>query len=128
MPAKSHAHCAAVLNHFLRNVSQTSPATVYAGLLTVAPTPSTAGTEVSGGSYARVAVTFGAPASGVTSNSAPVNFAAASAPWGTVVAVGIYDALSGGNLLYFGTLGSSKVIGTSDTASFAAAALSITEQ
>lgn len=128
MAAKTYAHAAAVINHFLRNTSQTSPATVYAALFTVAPTVSGGGTEVTGGSYARTAVTFGAPASGVSTNSAPVNFPAATAPWGTVVAVGIFDASTGGNLLYFGTLGSSKVIGTSDTASFASAALSITEQ
>ena len=128
MAAKSHSLDNALLSAVLRNVSYTSPATVYAALFTVAPTPSTAGTEVSGGSYARVAVTFGAPALGVTSNSAPVAFPTATADWGTVAAVAIMDALSGGNLLYFGALTTPKAVDNGDTASFAAAALSLTEQ
>lgn len=128
MAAKSHYLDNAVLNHVLRNTALSSPATVYVGLFTVAPTPSTSGTEVSGGSYARVAATFGAPALGVLSNSAPVAFPTATLNWGTVVAVGVFDALSGGNLLYFGALTTSKAVDNGDTASFAAAALSITEQ
>lgn len=128
MAAKSHYLDNAVLNHVLRNVSLTSPATVYAALFTVVPTPSTSGTEVTGGSYARVATTFGAPALGVSTNSAPVAFPTATANWGTVVAVGIFDAVSGGNLLYFGLLTTSKAVDNGDTASFASSALSITEQ
>jgi len=128
MAAKSHYLDNALLSHVLRNVALSSPATVYAALFTVAPTPSTAGTEVSGGSYARVATTFGAPALGVSLNSAPVAFPTATLNWGTVVAVGIFDQLSGGNLLYFGTLTTSKAVDNGDTASFATSALSITEQ
>jgi hypothetical protein len=101
---------------------------VYVGLFTVAPTPSTSGTEVNGASYARVAATFGAPAAGVTSNSGVLTFPTALELWGTVVAVGIFDQVSGGNLLYFGNLGTSKLIDVGDTASFQAGALSVTEQ
>jgi len=128
MAAKSHTTDNNVLSHLLRNVALPSPATVYAALFTVAPTPSTSGTEVTGGSYARVATTFGAPALGVALNSAPVAFPTASALWGTVVAVGIFDSLAGGTLLYFGTLTLAKIVDNGDTASFAASALSITEQ
>ncbi len=128
MAAKSHYLDNAVLDHVLRNTALTSPATVYVGLFTTAPTPSTSGTEVLGGSYARQAVTCGAPALGVAQNSAPVAFPTATLNWGTVVAVGIFDAVSGGNLLYFGGLSSAKAIDNGDTPSFAATALSITEQ
>jgi len=129
MAAKSYTTDINVLNHLLRATALPSPATVYAALFTSAPTPGTAGTEVSGGSYTRVAVTFGAPSlSGVTLNSAPVAFPTASALWGTVAAVGIFDSLAGGTLLYFGTLTLSKIVDNGDTASFAASALSITEQ
>jgi len=128
MAAKSHYLDNAVLNHVLRNSALASSLTVYVALFTVAPTPSTAGTEVSGGSYARVAATFGVPALGVSTNSAPVAFPTATAGWGTVVAVAIFDALAAGNMLYFGTLSMSKAVDNGDTASFAATALSITEQ
>lgn len=128
MPAKSHYLDNAVLNHVLRNVSLASPAAVYVGLFTVAPTPSTGGTEVAGDTYVRVAATFGAPALGVMTNSAPVTFPAAGALWGSIVAVGIFDLLAGGNLLYFGALSLPKTVDNGDTASFAALALSLTEQ
>lgn len=128
MPAKSTYLDNALLAAVLTHTTFTSPVTVYAALFTVAPTAGGGGTEVSGGSYARQAVTFGAPASGVTSNTAPVNYPAATAPWGTVVAVGVFDASTVGNLLYFGNLGTSKTVGTGDTVSFAVSALSVTEQ
>ena len=134
MAAKSYTHDDNVINFFLRANpgALTSPATVYVGLFTVAPTnPGDAGTEVStgGGSlYARTAVTFGAPVNGVASNSAPVTFPTAGASWTTVVAAGIFDMASGGTLLYYGTLGSSKTIDPGDTASFAVGQLSVTEQ
>lgn len=41
-------------------------------------------------------------------NGALVSFAAATASWGTVVAVGIYDALTSGNLLTYDYLGNFK--------------------
>ena len=128
MAAKSHTTDNNVLNHLLRATALPSPAAVYAALFTSAPTPSTAGTEVTGGSYTRVAATFGVPALGVTSNSPAVVFPAATALWGTVVAVGIFDSLAGGTLLYFGALTLNKVVDNGDTASFGIAALSITEQ
>lgn len=127
MAAKTYTQANATINHFLRNSSQTSPAAVYAALFTVAPTQSGGGTEVTGGSYARVAITFGAPSNGVATNSGSVDFPTATAGWGTVVAMAIFDNSVGGSMLYFGALGTSKVIGIGDTASFAIAALSVTE-
>ena len=60
----------AIINATLRNTTYTSPATVYVGLFTSDPTDAGSGTEVSGGSYARTAVTFGAPSNGTSTNSA----------------------------------------------------------
>lgn len=99
----------AFLNGSVRQTTYTSPAHVYLALFTVAPTASGGGTEVSGGSYARQqidggAAAFSAPASGVSSNAGTIAFAAATTAEGTVVAWGIFDALTGGNLLYFGDL------------------------
>lgn len=117
----------ALLDHVLRNTAFTSPATVYVGLYTVAPTDVGAGTEVTGGSYARQATTFGVAASGSTSNTGTVAFPTATAPWGTVVAMGIFDAVSAGNLLYYGNLAVSKIVGNGDTISFAGGALTVSE-
>jgi len=127
MSAKSDYLEDAILNHVLRNVSLTSPTTVYCALFTVAPTDSGGGTEVSGGSYARTAITFGAPSGGVVSNSAAVTFPTATAGWGTVVAFAIFDLVAGGNMLYYGNLTVSKVVLTNDVFEFLTGQLSVTE-
>lgn len=130
MAGKSDYLESAILNHVLRNTALTSPTTVYAGLFTASPSDAGGGTEVTGGSYARVAITFGAP-TGTSptqvANSAAVNFATATASWGTVTDFGIFDAVSAGNLLYWDALTTSKTIGNGDTASFAIGDLVVTE-
>lgn len=127
MDAKSDYLETAILNAVLRNVSFVSPSTVYLALFTVAPTDSGGGTEVTGGSYARQAVTFAAPVSGVVANSGSVTFPQATAPWGTVVAMALFDALTVGNMLYYGNLATSKTIGTNDQLAFANAAITVAE-
>ena len=121
-----------LLDHVLGNAAYSAPATVYIALYTVAPTDAGGGTEVSGGSYARVAVTNNAtnwPAAegGAKSNGTAITFPTATADWGTVVAVGILDAASAGNLLYWATLTQNKTVNNGDTASFAVGELDITE-
>ena len=71
--------------------------TPYAALFTVAPTDTGGGTEVSGGSYARVSIVskFAAPASGQVSNSGIVSWPAATADWGLIVAYGLFTASTG---------------------------------
>lgn len=116
----------ALINATLRNISYTSPATVYVGLHTADPTDAGTGTEVSGGSYARTAVTFGAPSNGTSTNSAAVEFPQATANWGTVSHIGIWDASSSGNLLYHTALDTSKTIETGDIFKIASGSLSVT--
>ena len=116
----------ALINAVLRNTSYTSPSVVYVGLYTSDPTDANTGTEVSGGSYARKAVTFGAPSNGVSSNSALIEFNQATANWGTVTHMGILDASTGGNLLFHGALTSSKTIENGDVFKFDASSLSVT--
>lgn len=116
----------ALINATLRNTSYTSPATVYVGLYTSDPTDADTGTEVSGGSYARQAVTFGAPSDGVSTNSAAIEFPQATGTWGTVGWIGIEDASTGGNLLYHTALDASKTIATGDIFKIAIGSLSVT--
>lgn len=116
----------ALINATLRNTSYTSPATVYVGLYTSDPTDANTGTEVSGGSYARTAVTFGAPSNGVSTNSAAVEFPQATGSWGTVGWIGILDASSSGNLLYHTALDTSKTIENGDIFKIAIGSLSVT--
>jgi hypothetical protein len=116
----------ALINATLRNTSYTSPATVYVGLYTSDPTDADTGTEVSGGSYARTAVTFGSPSDGVTTNSAAVEFQQATGSWGTVGWIGILDASTSGNLLYHTALDASKTIASGDIFKIATGSLSVT--
>lgn len=116
----------ALINATLRNTAYTSPTTVYVGLHTADPTDAGSGTEVSGGSYARTSVTFGAPSNGTSTNSAAVEFPQATGSWGTVSHIGIWDASSTGNLLYHTALDTSKTIETGDIFKIASGSLSVT--
>lgn len=117
---------AALLNATLRNLAYTSPVTVYLALFTVAPTDAGGGTEVSGGGYARQAIAFNAPSGGTCTNSADVNFPQATADWGSIVAFGIFDAATLGNLLYYGNFNVAKTVLTGDYFAVPAGQLSIT--
>jgi hypothetical protein len=116
----------ALINATLRNTSYTTPSTVYVGLYTTDPTDANTGTEVTGGSYARKAATFGAPSNGVSTISSAIEFDQATASWGTVAYFGILDASTSGNLLYHGALTASKTIDTGDVFKFATSALTVT--
>ena len=118
----------ALLNATLNGTTYTAPATVYVSLWTSDPTDAGSGTEVSGGSYARTAVSF-ATASGTSGNvlnDADVTFPTATASWGTVGWIGINDALSGGNLLYHTALDTSKTIDSGDIFKISTGNLSVT--
>lgn len=114
-----------VLDHALGTATFTKPTTVYLALYTAAPGEAGGGTECTGGSYARQAVAFGAASSGAASNSGDITFS--SMPAATVVAVGVLDASSGGNLLYYKTLSSSITTAAGDEIIFPAGNITVTE-
>ena len=116
-----------LLNHVLRNTSYTSPTAVYLGLYTAAPTDAGGGTEVAGGSYARQAVSFGAPSGGQVANDAVINFPMATGDWGVILHIGIFDAASSGNLLYHAPMTASREILTNDQLDFPVGQLIVTE-
>jgi len=124
----------ALLNHILRATSYTSPGTnVWIALYTSATTDTGGGTEVSGGSYARVRVqgtgAWDAPSNGATANTGAITFTQASANWGTITHVAIKDSSTStgsDNHLYHGSLTSSKVVNNGDTFSFAAGDFDVT--
>ena len=116
----------ALINATLRATTFTSPATVYVSLHTADPTDAGTGTEVSGGSYARKSATFGAPSNGVSTTTANITFDQATASWGTITHIGIWDALTTGNLLYHTPLDASKTIATGDIFKIASGSLTVT--
>lgn len=106
----------ALINALLRNTAYTSPATVYLALFTSATSDGAAGTEVTGGGYARQAVTFGAPSDGASSNTGAVSF---TMPAATVTHAAIMDASTAGNMLFHGALSASKTTTSGQTLTFA---------
>jgi hypothetical protein len=128
-----------LIDHIFRGLSYTAPTTMYLGLLTAAPSDTGGGTEVTGGSYARLSVTSGTTnwsntqnsgtgastgTNGTTQNLLTLTWSPSpTAGWGTVVAVGVYDALTTGNLLWYTTLTVSKTINSGDVVDFPAGSL-----
>lgn len=135
MAGKTNYLEGAFLNHLLRTTALTQPANVYVGLYTAAPTDAGGGTEVSGNGYARVAVSradasWSAPSGTprATANAGAITYSPnPTASWGTVTHFGIFDSLTGGQLLYWAALSTSKTINSGDVVAFAAGAISITE-
>lgn len=120
--------------HIFRTASFTKPTVLGIALFTAAPSDSGGGTEVTGGSYARVDrppldANWNAASStdGLTDNAADIVFPAPTANWGLVTHFAIFDAISGGNLLFWGALTASKTINNGDPApKFVAGALDVT--
>ena len=103
-----------ILDHVLRNVSYTSPTTVYVGLYTSDPADDNSGTEVSGGSYARQILSVTTATAGIVTSSADVTFPQATAQWGTISHIGLLDAVSSGNLLMHTPLTTSRTVEVGD--------------
>lgn len=113
--------------HLVAKAAWTMPGTVYLALFTTLPGENGAGgVEVTGGAYARKATAAADWAVGGGSNALELAWATATADWGTVVGVGLYDASTGGNLLAFGALTSNVVVLTGHTPRFQVAALVLT--
>jgi len=115
-----------ILDHILGTGAYTMPTTVYVGLSTGSFGDDNSGTELTGNNYARVAATFSAAASGTTSNSAAIEFAAATGSWGSVSHFGIFDASSAGNLLIHGAFTTAKTIASGDILKISTGDLDIT--
>lgn len=119
-----------LLEHLTGKAAYTKPTNTYLGLFTVAPTDSSAGTEVSGGNYERAVLSWGAASGGSIAINANARFPAAgtaSVNWGTIVALGIFDAVTAGNLLVYGSLSAPVTVnsGNSYTVTSGGATLSL---
>lgn len=112
-----------LIDHFLGTTAYTKPTAVYVGLFTVSPGEAGGGTEVTGGSYARQEATFGAASSGATTNSTNIDFA--GMPAATTVAIGIFDNVTSGNMLLYGSLTTNKTTDAGDTLRIATGSLSV---
>ena len=104
----------ALIDATVRKTTYTTPTQAYVALYTSDPTKDNTGTEVSGVTYTRLAVTMDAPTDGVTQNTNEMEWAIATTVWGTITHVGIMDTAVAGNLLYFAELIEPKNITVGD--------------
>ena len=116
-----------LLDHVFTNSAYTAPSTLYLALHTANPDEDGSGTEVStsGTAYAREAVTFTVSGNTATT-SAAVEYETATANFGTVTHVGVWDASTAGNLIAYAALTTSKTIETGDVFRVPAGDLDIT--
>ncbi len=115
-----------ILDYVLRDTADWAPTTVYLALHTADPAEDGSGAEVSGGSYARQACAFDAThaTGGNTANTSAESFT--GMPVATVTHIGIWDHASAGNLLFYTDVTASKTVGSGDTISVAAGAVTVT--
>lgn len=114
-----------VLTWAFTTSSATRPTSWHLALYTSAPGEAGGGTEVSGGGYARQSVTFTISGNEAT-NSGAIEYPTATDSYGTVTHVGVFDAASGGNLIAYAALATSKAIDTGDVLRVPAGDLDIT--
>tara|TARA_R110000796_G_scaffold41502_2_gene102698 strand:- start:929 stop:1324 length:396 start_codon:yes stop_codon:yes gene_type:complete len=118
-----------VLNYLFTTNAAVRPTAWYVGLFTAAPSDPGGGTEVSGSAYARrVTGTIAVSGTATTAtNSAAIEFAAASGGnWGTVTHAAIFDASTGGNMLAWAPLTTSRTINDGDVFRIPASSLTVT--
>jgi hypothetical protein len=125
-----------LLDHFLKVAAYTQPTNLYIGLSTAAIEDDNSGaTPPVGNGYARAAANSWAASTSTggppttqsgSSNSAQIIFPTATGAWGTITHFGMYDAITGGNLMGWGALAVSKVISTGDTPRFDIGQLTVT--
>lgn len=131
-----------VLDHILGGPDYTRPATVYIALFSGFSTlinwmsDTDVLTEIAGNGYARLAVAnnstnFPAASAGQKSNGTAFTFAVATGgSWSNINAVAVFDALTGGNLLFWANITDVRAAYTvpaGQQANFAAGALIFVE-
>lgn len=120
-----------LLEHLFNGAAYTPPTDIDVALYTAVPSGAGGGTEVStsGTAYARQTYSgtaFSAAASQQVSNTAQITWSTATANWGTVVAVAVFESGTN-NLMYWGNLTTNRVVNTGDSVRFAIGGLVIGE-
>ena len=114
-----------LLDWLMTNGAASRPTTWYVALFTAAPNDAGGGTEVSTGGYARQSATFTVTGD-TASNSALVEFTAGGASFGTVTHIGIFDALTIGNLIWHGAMTAPKLVEDGDKLEFSVGNIDLT--
>lgn len=112
-----------MLDALVGTASYSANTPIKLALVTAAGSDSAAGTEVSGGSYARQTITFNAASSGSIDSAGAVSFT--NMPTCTVVGIELWDSAGTPVRLAYGSLTSSKSLTSGDTLEFAAGSITL---
>lgn len=116
-----------LLANFLCNAqTATRPSARYLALFSAAPSDAGGGTEVTGSGYARQAITFGAASGGQVANTSTHTFTASGGNWGTITHFAVFDALTTGNMLFYGAATTPRTINDGESLTVAADAVTLT--
>jgi hypothetical protein len=119
-----------ILN-LLRGQNITGFSDVYVGLFTSETSDDGTGVEVVGGGYERVKVTFTEPIQnngiGEIVNDTSVDFTPATADWGLITNIALFDKKVDGTMLYQNSLVNSKNIETDDSVRFPIGQIVVTQ-
>lgn len=115
-----------LLDHILGKTAFTMPSNVRIALLTTDPGEVGPGTEVSGGGYARQSLATSPASGGSAATSGEISFPQATADWGTVTHIALFDATTNGNMLWHAPLNAPKIIQNGDQAIITAGDLAFT--
>ena len=123
------------LNQVMGNLFKTKttpalPGAYYIGLSTSEPTAeglNTGEPSTSGTGYARVLLAdLSEPEAGAITNTAAVSFPESITDWGSMLYYVVYDAATGGNLLFYGALSISRSVEPNTVITIKAGELTIT--
>lgn len=122
-----------LLDHILGTGAFTVPTSIFAGLTTGSLTDATTGTTVASTgeptdlSYARKEHnTWQTALSGVSNNFGALTLNTATGSWGTLHSTFLADAVTAGNILFYGTLAADQAISTNDILEFSSGSFSVT--
>jgi hypothetical protein len=124
----------AIINSVLRGATFPTPSNVFLSLHTADPTDANDdSTEVLADWYVRqdtskdgeLSAAWTAPANGVSRNALSIQFPPVTGATVTVTHVGLYDAPTGGNLLYHSALAPAKTLEADDVLTVATNAFTI---
>jgi hypothetical protein len=117
-----------LLDHLFKVGAYSVPTNLYVGFSTANPGDSAGAlAEPSGNNYSRTTLNgWDTASAGATANTADFEGPVASGSWGTLTHVGIFDAVTSGNMLLYAALGSSLAITTGLFPEFLAGELDVT--
>jgi hypothetical protein len=112
-----------LLDALVGTAAYTVTTPIKLALVTANGSDSAAGTEVTGGSYARQTITFDAASGGSISNNAAISFT--GMPACTVVGIELYDSAGSPKRLAYGPLTNTRTVTSGDTVQFASSAVTL---